>query len=232
MMIAGRGMRFVFCAMLTLAGCRSADKIEVFISEHNRGTGLRVVPYEAYRAAFTEKQSRLSSDEFDWVDCMLVIRNRTDKDIYICDEEYEIGYYDIELQIKFKNNEIYHLKKKEGVWYKNLSTLHSIPAGGALSIPITLDDTIWENFPKWTDDLIKKSTKDPFFHSSFWDGASLILPGREIMVKATLRFVMRPPDPPRKGATPSSCATTYETDWARLLPRHPRTTPLSAVFPR
>lgn len=232
MKIARRGMRFVFCAMLTLTGCRSANKIEVFISEHNRGAGLRVVPYEAYLAAFTEKQGRLNSDEFDWVDCMLVVRNRTDKDIYICDEEYEIGYYDIEVQIKFKNNEVYHLKKKEGVWYKNLLTLHCIPPGGALSIPITLDGTIWEDFPEWTDVQIKEYMNDPFLQSPLWDEASLILPGREIMVKATLRFVIRPPDPPRKGVTPSSCAATYETDWTRLLPRQQRTTPLSSVFPR
>jgi hypothetical protein len=232
MMITRWGMRLVFCAMLGFSGCKSADGIEVFLSEHNRGAGLRVVPYEAYHAAFTEKQSRLSSAEFDWVDCMLVIRNRTDKDIYICDEQYEIGYYDIELQIKFKNNEVYHLKKKKGVWYRNLQTLHGIPSGGALSIPITLDDTIWENFPGWTDEMLQKLETDPFLKSPFWDDAPLILPEKEIMVKAILNFVMRPPDPPRKGVTALSCATTYETDWTRLQPRYPRTTFISNVFPR
>lgn len=223
------GNFLVVCALLCLMGCRAVNEIEVFISEQNRGTGLRAEPYEAYRDVIIGKQSRLSSNVIDYVDCLLVIKNRTCKDIYICDEEFEMGYYDIELEIKFANNEIYHLKKRKGVWYRNLQNLHCIPSGGALSIPITLDDEIWENIPGWTDDLLKKVADDPCAESPFWNGVSLLLPGKEIKLKAILRFVIRLPDSTRKDIRLSDYATTYETEWTRLLFREKRTIPMSTL---
>ena len=222
----------VVYVLLCLTGCRSVNEIEVFISEHSRGTGLRAEPYEAYKDAFTKKQSLLSSNVLDCVDCLLVIKNRTCNEIYICDEEFEMGYYDIELEIKFANNEIYHLKKREGVWYRNLRDLHCIPSGGALSIPITLDDTIWENIPGWTDDLLQKAIDDPLADSPFWDDVSLLLPGKEIMIKAILRSVIRLPDSPHKDVVQSSCATTYETEWTRLMYRGKRTIPMEKLESR
>jgi len=222
----------VVYALLCLTGCRAVNEIEVFISEQNRGTGLRAEPYEAYKDAFIRKQNRLSSNVLDYADCLLVIKNRTDKDIYIGDEEFEMGYYDIELEIKFANNEIYHLKKREGVWYRNLQNLHCIPSGGALSIPITLDDAIWENIPGWTDDLLQKVIDDPLAESPFWDDVSLLLPGKEIMIKAILRSVIRLTDSPRKDVVQSSCATTYETEWTRLMFREKRTIPMEKLGAR
>jgi hypothetical protein len=213
----------VVYVLLCLAGCRAVNEIEVFISEHNRGTSLQAEPYEAYKDAFIKKQSRLSSNALDYVDCLLVIRNRTRDDIFICDEEFEIGYYDIELEIKFANNEVYHLKKREGVWYRNLQDLHCIPSGGALSIPITLDDAVWENIPGWTDDLLKKVMDDPLAESPFWNDVSLLLPGREVMIKAILRFVICPPKSPCKDAVLASYAKTFETEWTRIMFRAKRT---------
>lgn len=220
---------FVVFSTLCLTGCRTVNEIDMFISEHSRGAGLRAEPYDAYKDAFIGKQRGLSSNVLDYVDCLLVIKNRTCKDLYIYDEEFELGYYNIELEIKFANNKNYHLKKREGVWYRNLQNLNCIPSGGALSIPITLDDAIWENIPGWTDALLQKVVDDPLAESPFWDGVSLLLPGKEIMIKARLRFVFRQPDSPRKDNAQASNATTCETDWTRLLFREKRTIPLSKV---
>ena len=146
---------FVVYILLCLTGCRAVNEIEVFISEHNRGTSLQAEPYEAYKDAFIKKQSRLSSNALDYVDCLLVIRNRTRDDIFICDEEFEIGYYDIELEIKFANNEVYHLKKREGVWYRNL-LVTVFRLAGHFQFITPRRCGLGENIPGWTDDLLKK----------------------------------------------------------------------------
>jgi hypothetical protein len=227
------------------------EKIEVFISEHNRERSIKVEPYDATSDAADARKRKEADgagghagqagapsdrrynltgkdpdgDGMDYVDCLLVIRNRTGNDIYIGDEEFEIGYDSIELKIRFRNGETFDLKKRSGVWHRNLPDLSIIPHGGALSIPITLDPEIWENIPLWTSEQRQKTMDDPFLKSPCWDNVSLLIPGREVCIKATIRWVGYSGDSNGKKGGRAYQWADFETEWVSLLFRVKRTIP-------
>jgi hypothetical protein len=129
-------------------GCMSQQPIGLYVSEHNQNANhLRVLPYEANASTIVKKPDY--PEDFLYVDFFVILKNDTNNNIYIGEEQFTIGYYNIELEIIRRNKPDTRitLKKREGLWHRNFTSLLIIPPHAMLAYPISLDKGIWEGLP-------------------------------------------------------------------------------------
>ena len=147
-----KNKRFVFyvvCSLFGLfCGCVSQQTVCLYVSEHNQNANrLRVSPYEANVDTFVKKPDY--PEEFLYVDFFVILQNKTPNSIYIGEEQFTVGYYNIELEIIRKNKPDARivLKKREGTWHRNFISYLIVPPNGLLAYPVSLDNGIWDGVP-------------------------------------------------------------------------------------
>ena len=83
------------------------------------------------------------------VDFMVAIHNCTSDKLYLYDEEFSTGYYNLTLDVRRRNGEIVTLTKQEGAWYRNYPRMIVVPPGTFLLYPVTLQPSVWKNLPNF-----------------------------------------------------------------------------------
>ena len=130
-----------------LCGCFSQRDIELFVMEHNRpSSNLRVRPYSANEHTFIPKFD--PPQDFNYVDFLVAVHNRTPHPFYFDEEWNSWGYDLLELDLRKADGTIYRLVKQEGNWHRNFPSMLIIPPQSFLAYPVSIDRGIWKNVPE------------------------------------------------------------------------------------
>ena len=152
---------FAFCFMVS--GCRSSHGVHVFVGQISRDSTdivAKTFPandemsrkyqgdYWVFKLAFDEVSPDPDrSPTFMRVDFMIAIQNKTKENLYLYDEEFEMGYYNLDLDIRRSDGKVITLTKREGTWYRNFPRMRVVPPNTFLFYPVTLQPSVWKNLP-------------------------------------------------------------------------------------
>lgn len=182
-------------------GCVSQQKACLYIAQHNQQAyDLRVQPYDANDATVAKKPDY--PEDFLYVDFFVILQNKTAHNLYIGEEQFTVGYYNIELEVIRKNKPDRRivLKKREGTWYRNFISYLIVPPNGLLAYPISLDNGIWDGVPDFEI-------------------------GEELLIRARLHLNWTKVNNQMEKTSPS----TVESDWGSVIYKAKRMANISEI---
>lgn len=135
---------------LLFTGCRStvgSPSVDLVVVRYLESyfNAIRLTPFACQEKWI--KMAEVGEDKYLGVSFFIEIRNHTDFPFAFGAEMYSCGYYCLELDIKTPDGKLHRLRKRPGVWTKNLLWDDIVPAHGSRLYPVCLDPRIWEGVP-------------------------------------------------------------------------------------
>ena len=120
-----------------------------------------------FRAHPCQEHLLASSNNDFMVQADLVFRIRNDskywfrfgKELQMC------GYYNLELDMRLSDGNIFHLKRKDGIWYRNFIEEESIRGEKEYRCLVSLDRRLWNGMPpRFINKIVEVRPRFAFFY--------------------------------------------------------------------